>query len=176
MMGYEHPFEDGNGRTARALFYWVMLNHDFWLTEFISISRILKKAPSQYARSYLHTEQDDNDLTYFIMYQLQVLQRAIKELHRYLERKVQELREFQRSLATRPGEFNHRQVALLQHAARHPEAIYTVRSHETSHKVTRQTARQDLIELEKRGYLERWAQGRRFYWRPVSDLVERLKG
>ena len=35
MVGYEHPFEDGNGRTARALFYWSMLNQGYWLTEYL---------------------------------------------------------------------------------------------------------------------------------------------
>jgi Fic family protein len=63
MLGYEHPFEDGNGRTARALFYWSMLNQGFWLTEFLTVSKILRKAPAKYARSFLYTEQDSNDLT-----------------------------------------------------------------------------------------------------------------
>src|SRR5262249_46303965 len=32
-LAYDHPFVDGNGRTARALFYWSMLRHNFWLCE-----------------------------------------------------------------------------------------------------------------------------------------------
>jgi Fic family protein len=175
MLGYEHPFEDGNGRTARALFYWVMLGEDYWLTEFLSISRILKNAPSRYAQSFLHTEQDENDLTYFVLYQLGTLQRAIRELNAYLERKVQEVREFQLRLPTAPGDFNHRQLALLQHALRHPGAQYTVHSHGTSHAVVRQTARQDLFDLEKRDLLVRHLRGRTFVWSPVPGLADRLK-
>src|SRR5262249_24290671 len=53
MVGYDHYFEGGNGRTARALFYRSMLKRGYWLTEFLTISRILNKAPAQYARSYL---------------------------------------------------------------------------------------------------------------------------
>jgi Fic family protein len=174
-LGYEHPFEDGNGRTARALFYWVMLSQEYWLTEFISISRILKNAPSMYARSFLYTEQDEGDLTYFILYQLDVLQRSISDLHQYLQRKMQEIKDFQRSLATMPGEFNHRQLALLQHAARNPDARYTVQSHGRSHDVVRQTARQDLIDLENRGLLERFTYGRKFIWSPAADIVDRLE-
>lgn len=45
-LAHDHPFADGNGRTARALFYWTMLREGYWLTEFISISRILRAAPS----------------------------------------------------------------------------------------------------------------------------------
>ena len=72
-LAYDHPFVDGNGRTARALFYWVMAREGYWLCEYISISRILRKARSTYARSFLYTETDDNDATYFIVDQLAVL-------------------------------------------------------------------------------------------------------
>ena len=80
-LAYDHPFVDGNGRTARALFYWAMAREGYWLAEFISISRILKKARGQYARAFLYTESDDNDLTYFLLYQLGVIRRAIQDLH-----------------------------------------------------------------------------------------------
>ena len=70
MVGYDHPFADGNGRTARALFYWSMLRSGYWLAEFISISHILRKAPAQYGRAYLFTETDGGDTTYFLIHQL----------------------------------------------------------------------------------------------------------
>ena len=170
MLGYDHPFQDGNGRTARALFYWAMLNRGYWLTEFLSISRILKAAPAQYARSFLHTEQDDNDLTYFILYQLQVIQRSIQELHSYLNRKIRDLQEVRRSLAAMPGEFNHRQLAVLQHAMNNSDAQYTVQSHMNSHSVVHETARKDLLELEQRGLLNKHLVGKAFVWVPVPDL------
>ncbi len=59
MIGYDHPFVDGNGRTARALFYWSMANQQYWLMEFISISRIIKQAPVRIRiKAYLYTETD----------------------------------------------------------------------------------------------------------------------
>jgi len=63
-LAYDHPFVDGNGRTARALFYWAMLREGYWLFEFISISMLLKKASAQYGRSFLYTKTDDYDATY----------------------------------------------------------------------------------------------------------------
>jgi Fic family protein len=111
MMGYDHYFEDGNGRTARLLFYWSMLRHVYWLTEFLSISKILTNAPGQYGRSFFYTEQDSGDLTYFFLYHLKVITRAINELDAYLARKVQELRETRVLLSAIPGEYNHRQLA-----------------------------------------------------------------
>lgn len=176
MMGYDHYFEDGNGRTARALFYWSMLRQGYWLTEFLTISKILKEAPSQYAGSFLLTEQDAGDLTHFFLYQLKVIRRAISELHRFLARKAEELRDLQTTIKAMPGEFNYRQLAVLEHAVRTPGATYTAQSHATSHNTSNETARQDLMALERRGLLQRSKVGKRFAWIPVDDLAVRLKG
>ena len=97
-LAFDHPFADGNGRTARALFYWAMLRHDYWPFEFVSISRFLKKAPAQYARAFLHTETDGNDLTYFIVHQVDVIRRAIDDLDAYLETKVRQVQRVERML------------------------------------------------------------------------------
>jgi Fic family protein len=175
MIGYDHPFEDGNGRTARALFYWAMLNQGYWLTEFLSISRILKAAPGKYARSFMHTEQDDGDLTYFHIYQLSVIRRSIEELHRYLARKMEEVREFQQSIALIPDQFNHRQLALLENAVKNPDASYTSQSHSSSHNVTLETARLDLIELERKGLLSKHRVLRTHVWAPIPDLADKLR-
>lgn len=170
MMGYDHYFEDGNGRTARAVFYWSMLHEGFWLAEFLTISRILKQAPAQYGRSFLYTETDSGDLTYFFIYHLRVIRRAIDELHEHLRRKMDEMRSAQSRLRALPGEFNHRQIALLDHALRNPGFEYSVNSHMTSHNVVPQTARTDLNGLVEAGYLERVRRGRAHLWRPVSSL------
>jgi Fic family protein len=174
MIGYDHYFEDGNGRTARAVFYWSMLNERYWLAEFLTVSRILRKAPSQYARSFLLTEQDDGDLTHFFVYHLDAIERSIRELHAYLARKAEQLREIQRTVAAKPGEFNHRELALLQHAVRTPGSDYTVVSHARSHQVSGETARQDLVHLESLGLLERRKVGKAYVWSAVEDLEARL--
>ena len=90
MIGYDHPFADGNGRTARALFYWAMAKSGYWLVEFISISHFLRQAPGQYVRAYLHSETDDNDVTYFAIHQLTTMRKAIDAVHDYLTRKTAE--------------------------------------------------------------------------------------
>jgi Fic family protein len=152
------------------LFYWSMLRHGYWLTEFLTISNILKKAPAQYGRSFLYTEQDNGDLTYFFLYHLKVITRAINELDRYLARKVKELRETRVLLSATPGEYNHRQLALLELAIKDPQSMFTIESHARSHNVSFETARQDLHDLDKRGLLSRSKVGRHFTWSPASDL------
>lgn len=176
-LAYDHPFEDGNGRTARALFYWAMAVQGYWLCEYLSISRILKKAPSQYARAFLYTETDDNDATYFILYQLNVIIRAIQELHDYLARKTAEIHEteqlIRRSRALQ-DRLNHRQLALMNHAMRNQGARYTVQSHQRSHNVSDETARNDLLALSRDGLLDKRKVKRTLVFTVPSDLKERL--
>lgn len=173
-LGYDHPFIDGNGRTARALFYWSMLRQGFWLCEFISISEIILRAPAKYGRAFLYTETDDNDLTYFVLYHLEIIRRAINQLHEYIQRKTRELQALERELRG-VRVLNHRQRALVSHALRHPYHRYTIESHRRSHNVVYQTARTDLIDLAERGLLQAEKIGRRWHYTPVQDLEEKLR-
>lgn len=178
MLGYDHPFVDGNGRTARALFYWSMARSGYWLMEYLSISRLIKKAPARYARAYLHTETDDNDATYFILHQLEVIEQAIEALHDYLARKMGEQHKAERLLRNAPllaDQLNHRQVALLSHALRHAGHGYTVESHKRSHKITTQTSRTDLLKLAELGLLEQRKRGRAFVFYAPPELAERVE-
>jgi Fic family protein len=177
-IGYDHPFCDGNGRTARALFYWSMLRSGFWLMEYLSISSILKKAPSQYIRAYLYTESDESDATYFVDHQLDVLLKAIEGLHGYLARKQDA--QYRAETLLKPGsklarELNYRQRALLLHALRHPDKPYTIEGHRSSHDVTYQTARSDLLGLAAVKLMTQYKHGRSFVFIPAADLADKLK-
>ena len=172
-LSYDHPFVDGNGRTARALFYWSMLHYGYWLAEFISISHIIRKAPVKYGRAFLYSETDDNDATYFIRYHLHVLARAIAELHDYIQRKTKQLRAIEaelRGLAV----LNHRQRALIGHALRHPNQRYLVESHRLSHNISYETARTDLLDLADRGLLNAGKAGKKWFFHPANDLEQLL--
>lgn len=174
-LAYDHPFIDGNGRTARALFYWSMLAQGYWLFEYVSISRILREAPAQYGESYLHSETDENDITYFIVYQLEVITRAINDLEKYLQRKMEQIRTVQKILKDSPG-LNHRQIALLSHAIRHPGAEYSIRSHQVSHNIVYATARADLFQLADNDLLIRRRLGKRgLTFISPSTLAEQLR-
>lgn len=178
MIGYDHPFVDGNGRTARALFYWSMLNRGFWMTEYLSISSILKRAPGQYVRSYLHTECDGGDTTHFVSHQLDVLLRAIDGVHTYIARKQQAHQEAETLL--KPGSrlarrLNHRQRALLLNAVRHPGKTFTISVHQREHGVAYETARSDLLGLVDAKLMRNYRQGKQWVFHAVPDLGARLK-
>jgi Fic family protein len=178
MIGYDHPFADGNGRTARALFYWSIARSGYWLMEYTSISHILRKAPAKYMRAYLYTESDQNDTTYFLLHQLGTIRRAILALHEYLSRKAAEQKETEKILSASTklrARFNHRQVALLTHALRHPgEEGYRVDAHQHFHNVVYQTARNDLLDLHSLGLLDKVRQGNAYLFYAPDDLRERI--
>jgi Fic family protein len=172
-LAYDHPFVDGNGRTARALFYWSMLKQGYWLTEFISISGAIKKARTQYDRAFVYAETDDNDTTYFVLNQLKMLRQAIDDLFESLTRKAEQVRHIERKLRDR-DDLNHRQLALLGYALRHADARITVESHQVSHRVAYETARTDLLGLVQGGFLEQRKLGKKLIFTPMSDLQDRL--
>lgn len=177
MMGWIHPFVDGNGRTARALFYLSMAKSGYWLIEFISISRVLKKAPAQYARAYLHSETDDNDLTYFLEHQLNVISEAIRALHTYLAEKSKEISDTRKLIASSPklkGKLNHRQLAAMDHFLKHSHVIYRIQEHQNANQVTYETARTDLLEMVELGLLEKGREGKSFVFQMPQKLRERL--
>ncbi len=173
-LAYDHPFVDGNGRTARILFSWSMREQGYWLIEYLSVSKILRKAPAQYGRAFLETETDGGDTTYFLIYQLGVIERAIEEMHDYLARKIGEVREVEELLHGADG-FNHRQLAVLSDALHHPDRSYSFRAHADTHRVTHETARADLTPLVERGLLGRRRVGREYVFEPQSDLGKRLR-
>lgn len=177
MIGYDHPFADGNGRTARALFYWAMAQNGYWLTEFISISPFLYRAPGQYARAYLLAETDGNDTTYFALHQLAVIRKAIAALHEHLARQTRERQQTTRLIAQSRhlrSRLNHRQIALLSHALHRPGEEYRIDGHQATHGVVYQTARTDLLALENLGLLQRVQVGKTYYFSAPADLAARL--
>lgn len=177
MIGYDHPFADGNGRTGRALFYWYMEKQGYWMMEYLSISSILRKAPAQYARAYLHTETDGGDTTYFLLHQTDVILKALEALHRYLLKKKQEQEQVSahlRNLHTRDKQLNHRQTALLAHALKRPQEPFTIESHQRSHQVAYATARADLLELASMELLEERVSGRKKIFFPATGLGKKL--
>lgn len=172
-LGYDHPFADGNGRTARALFYWSMLRRDYWLVEYLSISRPIYRARQPYELAFVQVENDAQDATYFVLQQLQVIEQATNDLFDYVERKSQEHGALRRQLHDQP-DLNHRQIALLAHALRCPDAIYSHDSHANSHRVSIITARADLLDLVKRQWLTVRRSGKRNVYQPIPELEKTL--
>lgn len=173
-IGYEHPFRDGNGRIARALYYWCMLRHGYEMAEFLSISGPIDRAPKAYYQAFAFAETDDGDLTYFVLHQLKVMREALSELTNHLKERATSMKELAQTVAEFDS-FNHRQRTLLQHAVRHPLSSYTIEGHAESHSVHYQTARNDFVDLVDKGYLVARRVGARKRYFPAESLSRKLK-
>lgn len=152
MIGYIHPFVDGNGRTARVLFYWYLLKNGYWLTEYLSISRLIVKSKNQYAKAFIYTEVDENDLTYFLNYKMKVMNQAFDSLQEYIQRKINEKKQstdFQKIQG-----INERQALVLKWLVEEPDLLFNVKEIETRFNISNHTARTDLTALVGMGYLD----------------------
>lgn len=152
MLAYIHPFVDGNGRTARSLVYWYLIKKGYWLTEYLSISRIIYRNKKQYEKAFLYTENDDNDLSYFIQFNLVTMKKAYEELKQYLQRKISE-RDGILLFRGLPG-INLRQAHILKIINEKADEILTAKEIATRFAITDRTARTDLQELVKRGLMD----------------------
>jgi Fic family protein len=153
MLAYFHPFIDGNGRTARSLFYWYMLKNGYWLVEYMSISRIIYKTKKGYEKSFLYTEYDDKDLTYFVLYNLRTMKKAFEDLKLYLKRKTEENNNI--LLIANTKEINIRQAQILKIVHEKSNTCLSVKEIENRFSVSNFTARTDLEGLVTLGYLSK---------------------
>ena len=151
MVAYVHPFADGNGRTARALFYWYMLKQGYWLTEYLSISRVIAKSKKSYEKAFLYTESDGMDMGYFVAYNMRVLQQSFKQLQDYIKRKQEEKRAANSFL--RIGNINTRQAQIIKMFADDSNLVVTIADLQAQFLVSPTTAKADVVGLINMGLL-----------------------
>ena len=151
LIGYIHPFVDGNGRTARAIFYWYLIKKGYCLIEYMSVSRIILRAKAQYAKAYLHTEYDENDLTYFILYNIKAIKSALDDLKTYILNKTEEKKQVLSLI--KHSDFNDRQIVLIKDILKDKNEYFTVKQVEKKFNVSNQTARNDLMDMIEKGIL-----------------------
>ena len=152
MIAYVHPFADGNGRTARAMFYWYMLRQGYWLTEYMSISRVIAKSKKAYEKSFLYAEADMLDIGYFVNYNLGVLEKSFKQLQEYIKRK--QLDKNSANKFFKLGNINERQAQILKMYYEDPALILTVKDLQVKFLVTPTTAKNDLMLLLERKFIK----------------------
>lgn len=173
-LSYIHPFNDGNGRTARALFYWYMLKSGYWMFEYLTISKIFLEAPSQYAKAFLYTEIDNLDLTYFISFHLKVINQAIDKLLQYIKLKQEEVNQTTHWLK-KYTDLNIRQKESIRYILEHSDELYTINIHQNIYNVTYETARRDLLDLAKKQLIVMTKRGRKFCFMASNNLSNKIK-
>ena len=155
MIAYIHPFGDGNGRTARALFYWSIIRSDYWLFEYVSISKLIKEKRGDYDKAFLYTETDEFDLTYFIYNQVVTIEKAVDSLCEYIDKKKRDFDEFSDWIYNSPvaKALKRFELEILKEALRQPGREFTAKQVAVDFSVTENTARSYLGLLVKKDLL-----------------------
>ncbi len=168
--GYLHPFVDGNGRMARALFYWYLLREKYWAFGYLPLSKVIKNSPAQYRDAYIYSEQDDNDINYFIDYNINKITQAMKEFERYAEGKRKENMRMA-SIARGEYQLNDRQIQLLRYYYKNKDATTSITTHIKIYKTSRMTAMKDLQGLLEQGFVTSKKTGRMVYYYATDQVT-----
>lgn len=170
-MGFLHPFADGNGRIARALFYWYLLRKGYWAFAFIPVSTRIKKSPVQYSTAYINSEQDDNDVTYFIDYNLRQIEHARRDFSKYVTKQANQQQGIDQ-IAEEFFDLNHRQHELINYLRACPDERTNMTAMQKLNGVSPATAIKDLKVMEACGLLVHRRKGRHIFYYPTSKLLK----
>jgi len=172
-LAYLHPFVDGNGRTARAIFYWYLLRNNYWMFQYLSVSRVIKRSKKQYDNAYLYSEYDDNDLTYFIHYKLRAIVLSIKDFVEHYERKLAKEKVIQK-IVGQLGEYNERQIDLLQDLNLDKDKTVDLSYYKGHYRISYETARTDLTHLTEKHLLDKIISGKKYIYVPNTVEIKKL--
>ncbi|KJZ16078.1 hypothetical protein TW85_04250 [Marinomonas sp. S3726] len=178
MIGYIHPFLDGNGRTARALFYWFMLKSGYDNFQYISISALLKSSKKKYARAFIKSENDEFDLTHFIDFNMNIIIRSLEGFTLYIQNKIEEIQKLRLEIHKSPyfNEFKFQHITIIKKAFEDPGREFTVKEWQTEFNVSATAARRYLDRLVELGILVKTSQkGRQLGYLAPRNLKQRLK-
>lgn len=170
-LAYLHPFVDGNGRTARVLFYFCMAKAGYPFVKYISISSKISVSKSRYEASFRESESDNLDIGYFILYNLEVITDSIEWVRKKIERSKEQAR---RQSVMLNGTLSPKQSEIIGKMMSGEWLYADAASVCQQLGVSHPTAMKLLRELERLGLLIQTRQGRRKLTFILADVEIRL--
>jgi Fic family protein len=153
-----HPFDDGNGRLARAIGDLALARADGSSQRFYSLSAQIQKERKDYYAQLESAQKGDADITAWLDWFLGCLHRALQSAHTTVGIVLQQTRFWQHWAGT---PFNERQIKILR--MMHTGFVGKLTSSKWALlcKCSSDTALRDINELVTRGVLEKSAAGGR---------------
>lgn len=153
-----HPFEDGNGRTARAIADMMLARSEASPQRFYSMSAQIRAERNRYYDMLERTQRGDLDITEWILWFLECLDRAFDGAVATLASVLRKAR-FWETWAAQP--INDRQRRILNALLDGFEGKLTSSKYATITKASQDTASRDIADLVERGILVKGAAGGR---------------
>ena len=153
-----HPFDDGNGRIARAIGDLLLARTDASPQRFYSLSAQIQRERTAYYEILERTQKGTMDVTAWLAWFLQTLRRAIDQARHTLDGVLVKAR-FWQHWATAP--LNARQVKLLNRLLDGFEGKLTSSKWAAIAKSSPDTALRDINDLLTRGVLRKSGSGGR---------------
>ncbi|MBI5150725.1 MAG: Fic family protein [Candidatus Omnitrophica bacterium] len=164
-----HPFFDGNGRTARALFYFDLIRNEYEFFKYFSISVAVQKAKGKYYKAIRNSEIHEGDFTYFLLYMAETILESIHLVKARIAHHYQ--KEFVIDRINKDGVFlNDRQQKFVKKFFVMDQRVITIRKYQDWFKVVYETARRDLDDLHQKKVLVKGKQGKAYVYRPNNEF------
>lgn len=152
-----HPFDDGNGRIARAVGDMALARSEQTHQRFYSLSSQIQLERSDYYDILEKTQKGDLDVTTWLLWFLACLQRAIDKADETLSSVVQKARFWDQIANVR---LNERQVKVLNRMLDGFEGNLTTTKWAKLTKCSQDTAYRDILALIELGVLKSEGAGR----------------
>jgi Fic family protein len=162
-----HPFDDGNGRIARAIGDLLLARADGSSQRFYSLSAQIQRDRKAYYDILERTQKRSSDVTEWLFWFLDALHRAVDQAQHTLDSVLAKGRFWQR-WASMP--FNERQVKLLNKMLNGFEGKLTSSKWAAIAKCSPDTALRDINDLVVQGVLRKSGAGGRSTSYEVGDL------
>lgn len=153
-----HPFDDGNGRIARAIGDLLLARADGSPQRFYSLSAQIQRERKAYYDILERTQKGGLDVTEWLLWFLQTLEEALGLAHRTLDGVLVKARFWQRLSGT---PMNPRQVKVVSRLLEGFEGKLTSSKWAAMTKCSPDTALRDINDLVQRGVLRRSDSGGR---------------
>lgn len=153
-----HPFEDGNGRIARAIADNLLAKAEGNGQRFYSLSAQIQQQRAEYYQILEQTQRAEKSLTEWLEWFLACLLNAIKNADHILAKVLQKNRYWQR---WQGFSLNDRQRKVLNLLLDNFEGNLTNKKYAALTKVSRDTALRDLTDLVEKQILQRSEKGGR---------------
>lgn len=154
-----HPFDDGNGRSARALSNLYLEKNGYDFINLLSPSDYFEHHKAAYYRSIQAAQAHGYDATYFVLYYLQALQSELSKIKSELEKekKIKGIKEILDQNIR--AKLNKRQMKAIHFMVEKSEAISTQKYCKLN-QCSDETARKDFILLQDLKLIEAQGLGR----------------